>query len=115
MLILVFQSGSERIAPIAKSDSLVGDFTRRVLPQYRVKSRDHAAELEGMPERYCPVEFLPASARFLAAHPTICDFCLGTPHPEPTPVRLNIGTAKLPGWAIGCGLVLRRISGRVQG
>src|SRR6202043_73207 len=57
-LSLVFHSLRKRITPITQRDSPVCDSARCVLPQYRVESFDSTAELEGMQERYCPVEFL---------------------------------------------------------
>ncbi len=57
-LALVFHSRRERITPIAKRDSPVRDSARRVLPQHRVESFYGTAELEGMQQRYRPVEFL---------------------------------------------------------
>src|SRR5580700_5188201 len=57
-LLLVFHSRCERITPITKRDSPVRDSARRVLPQHRVESFYGAAELEGMQQRYRPVEFL---------------------------------------------------------
>src|SRR5260370_19337205 len=69
-LALVFHSRRERITPIAKSDSPVRDLASRVLPQHRVESFDGTAELEGMQQRYRPVEFFLRHfvARFGKAH-----------------------------------------------
>src|SRR5260370_22447653 len=57
-LALVFHSLCERITPIAQRDSPICDSARRVLPQHRVNSFYCASELEGVQQRYRPVELL---------------------------------------------------------
>src|SRR5208282_512432 len=57
-LALVLNSRREGITPIAERDSPVRDSAGRVLPQHRVESFYGTAELEGMQQRYRPVEFL---------------------------------------------------------